>query len=511
MSRNAIGSLLLMFGTMSGCAGGSGPPASVDAPTAPIASTPVRGEGGPVDQAVADPCSGQPGCYASSVGKVSVVVRQIATGYDATVTMETGEHLEVLWQQTAVDADSPGLTFVVENAEGQTLGPVDLGPTTTNPPGVAAASLYIALQTAGVMSAADMAPSFPGSNLYAPAARRLAYTGPNPDPPWSNTAGCDSAAAPHSCQLQGGCCDVHDACITANCGNGRGSGDFREYLRSWVTTVAMDVGCMACHIAVLHCFLDDTHWPGPSNCCLQHNCGKPQQCMVNDLVITSPCACAQQDPPLKSLDVCALVTCGRGDTPVAVGSTVFTFQGTSNASISGGGGFGAEYTLLVGADLQSSLVGYELYTVRSVDLQIDISYSSTPQCRDRKTDQVVSCASLGVSQLSECLTVLFYTEDFDLSSALLRHVAAGSAANPLPEDVFQIDLRLAGAKQLTWASGTSISFDAGSELLLGTSSGAGYPEVGYFYSDFVLPAPYEQFGLSPGGGISGRASVAANR
>ena len=194
---------------------------------------------------------------------------------------------------------------------------------------------------------------------------------------------------------------------------------------------------------------------------------------------------------------------GAADVENPVGGHLFEFVGDDHASISGGGGYQTHYDLLVGADLQSNMVGLESYTVRSAALKVDVSYTSTPACTDSKTGQLVTCSS----QLAECITATFATDDFDLTAAMLIHEAPGSASNPIPDDFYEIKFALGGGKVFTSARGATLQYASGEELLLGTASDSGYAEAGYFHSQLTLPAPYVQFGLSPGEVITGQASI----
>jgi hypothetical protein len=126
-----------------------------------------------------------------------------------------------------------------------------------------------------------------------------------------NAAGCDDidvtpglvscgrgpfAAGPH----KGGCCEVHDACISTHCTGCGDSGNVVKCLAPGSDWDCSDA-CTACHRAVLSCFLDaDDH--GDATCCANGDCGRLQQCLIDDVVVTDACACSQAGVP--SVDAC---------------------------------------------------------------------------------------------------------------------------------------------------------------------------------------------------------------
>ncbi len=137
-----------------------------------------------------------------------------------------------------------------------------------------------------------------------------------------NHAGCDDIDVTPgliSCgrgpfRGKGGCCDVHDACISAHCTGCNDSGNVVKCLRpggTWDCSAA----CTACHEAVLACFLDVGEH-GESACCARGDCGVPQQCLVDDVVVTDACACSEAG--VASVDGCApCVANGAPATPDA--------------------------------------------------------------------------------------------------------------------------------------------------------------------------------------------------
>jgi hypothetical protein len=229
--------------------------------------------------------------------------------------------------------------------------------------------------------------------------------------------------------------------------------------------------------------------------------GTPQSC---DNVCNKQCTARDGGTPdSPEGDASTCISGGAADLENPVGAYVFEFIGSDSATISGGGGYQADYDLLVGADLQSNFAGLESYTVRSAALRVDVAYSSTPLCTDSNTGQTVKCDY----PLAECITGTFVTDDFDLTGALLIHEAPGAASNPLPDDFYEIKFALAGAKSFPTARGTILQYASGEELFLGTASDSEDHEAGYFHSNLVLPAPYVQLGISPGEPIQGQASI----
>jgi hypothetical protein len=183
-----------------------------------------------------------------------------------------------------------GATFLLEPAGRPALGPVALDAA----PHDAAAAERAALFLCRADAAANGTPC-------ALTARGLV----------GNMAGCDDidltpglvscgrgpfAALPD----KGGCCDVHDACINDHCTGCNDSGNVVKCLvpgGSWDCSDA----CTACHRAVLSCFLDgDDH--GDAGCCARGDCGRAQQCIVDDVVVTDACECSAAG--VSSVDGC---------------------------------------------------------------------------------------------------------------------------------------------------------------------------------------------------------------
>jgi|JI10StandDraft_1071094.scaffolds.fasta_scaffold08080_9 hypothetical protein len=126
-----------------------------------------------------------------------------------------------------------------------------------------------------------------------------------------NHAGCDDidltpglvscgrgplAAAPG----KGGCCDVHDACISTHCTGEGDSGNVVKCLNP-LSNLECSPACTACHQAVVRCFVAPED-QGPSVCCTRGDCGEAQQCMIDDVVETDACVCAAAGVP--SADAC---------------------------------------------------------------------------------------------------------------------------------------------------------------------------------------------------------------
>jgi len=163
--------------------------------------------------------------------------------------------------------------------------------------------------------------------------------------------------------------------------------------------------------------------------------GTPQSC---DNVCNKQCTARDGGTPdSPEGDASTCISGGAADLENPVGAYVFEFIGSDSATISGGGGYQADYDLLVGADLQSNFAGLESYTVRSAALRVDVAYSSTPLCTDSNTGQTVKCDY----PLAECITGTFVTDDFDLTGALLIHEAPGAASNPLRMTSMRLSLR----------------------------------------------------------------------
>lgn len=494
-----------------------------------------------------------------------------AGGYETAVTTADGSHYLVIWEVNPTDGGIPSIAFTIQVPSGETLGTIDLGPIPTDAEGTATAAWYVVgLFASAAVPSLVSAPDSGAKLYYAFSGNnpsQWSNTAGCDTALLHKNCDCQTSGW---CANRGSCCDWHDECITVNCGvpasggSNRGSGDARDFLIQYLIATGLSApttkcanltGCEACHCGVMECFLagrqGDLFNPGdvashsllmpaagpmpqspvsfgPSNCCLQDSvctpgkksCGDQQQCMYDGKVIVDPCICQQHG--LTSLgcggaggrgrscgdagsDV-ARGTCSSGvaaDLGDPVGIHVFEFLGSESIAISGGGGYQAYYDLLLGADLQSNFVGMESYKLNSATLRIDVEYNSTPACVDPKTGGPVTCSS----QLSECISAAFQSIDFDLSSAVLQHVAKGAASNPIPDDFYTIQLALLDERSFTTSAGTVLQYASGGQLRLGTSSGENYPEAGYFNSELILPTPYVQLGISPGGLISGQVTM----
>jgi hypothetical protein len=240
------------------------------------------------------------------------------------------------------------------------------------------------------------------------------------------------------------------------------------------------------------------------DCCGGQRCSPGQLCDPE----TEQCGdCATLDKTLMTMRDTGQCPQAVPDSPL-LGAVTFAFVGDQIVNISGGGGFQAHYDLKVGADPQVSLAGYNVYTVRSVLLKTTLAYETTSSCSD--TGGVVyDCASKGFAPLSETVNMTLQSGDFDLTSGTLQYVANGSDSNPIPDDFFQIQLDLARDVATTTSAGALVLYSAGSTLRLGTADQSGYPELGYFYAELTLPQPYLALGISPGGLITGQASLTA--
>ena len=166
-----------------------------------------------------------------------------------------------------------------------------------------------------------------------------------------NHWGCDGVPKGTSCGQDGGCCDIHDVCIDRSCRGQNNSGNViicsaKEALylgciaSGQLSTVCAALrcssDCMKCHRDVVRCFLLDLPPRTPSQCWEtvdffgNTDCGKLQQCIINDAIITDPCVCAAAN--YKSVDLCTDGSGGNGSSSgdphlVTFDRLAYDFQG----------------------------------------------------------------------------------------------------------------------------------------------------------------------------------------
>jgi hypothetical protein len=208
------------------------------------------------------------------VGDDEVVTEPTDTGYRSVITGPAGA-AEIVWTVSGASTSfqyrppggSPGPLVTIAGV------PADVG---------------------GVSSAAML---LHRSRSTAPVT--LAYTGPNT---LANTSGCDQLHGLDCSPIGiGKCCDVHDDCINQHCGGQGNCGNVLGALEAGLGPTPCPDDCLQCHEAVVKCFFDGSR-PGPSDCCDQDDCGRPQECMINGRVITDPCHC--QDQGIASVTPC---------------------------------------------------------------------------------------------------------------------------------------------------------------------------------------------------------------
>jgi hypothetical protein len=240
-------------------------------------SSPGPGGGGGLS---ADPCVGAAQCDRQTVGTLQVSTGSSADGFRSVVQGPTRTAtflFTVSTSETTIrhlpSGGSPGPALVVAAVPGSAAAVSR-----------AAAFLHGYVTAAGVSRARDGAAS-------------TFFTGLGVE----NEAGCNLLHL-FDCSRKGRCCDVHDACISEHCSGQGDCGNLAAALVAGYTDSPCSPSCLQCHGAAAKCFLDDGE-PGEAKCCADGDCGKRQQCIIDDVVITDPCIC--QANGIAGRDLCA--------------------------------------------------------------------------------------------------------------------------------------------------------------------------------------------------------------
>jgi hypothetical protein len=256
------------------------------------------GSGGTSGTPGGDPCAGAASCDQQTAGAAHVASGSTASGFRSVVS-DAGGSAEFEWTVTGAR------TAVRYRPPGGTFGPaleIDAAP--AGAAGVSRASLF--LHRDAVAATAAVARRGLRAALLGGPGASASFTGTGVE----NEAGCNTIHV-FDCSRKGACCDVHDACISEHCAGQGDCGNLGAALVAGYTSQPCSPACLQCHGAAARCFLDDGE-PGESRCCADGDCGRRQQCIVDDVVITDPCVC--QANQLVGRDVCP-GTCVRPGLP----------------------------------------------------------------------------------------------------------------------------------------------------------------------------------------------------
>ena len=243
-----------------------------------------------------DPCAQAGGpCESALIGPYTMVSAPDADDVMTTATHRDGEVMVLRWTPV-VDTDAADLT--ISDSRGFAVDPIriDAGMPTLKGANVLA-GVTLLLNT---LEAAQM-------NARAP------KRGPS-----ENHAGCDPAELMSwaDCGDAGKCCDLHDGCIWEECLGDNDHTDMRDCLRQAFDYLACRAfgdtpescleqfpqcggRCSGCHALVVACFALSFKFslfaPGPSACCARGDCGQPQKCIINGVVMTRAGECPYGD------------------------------------------------------------------------------------------------------------------------------------------------------------------------------------------------------------------------